>query len=381
MRRTSVRAARRGSTLVALSILATIATALVIGVPTAGATVDPTAPWQTMTTPGLFGPNELLTDVSCPTVTFCAAVGYSTAIGTNTNAVADVWKGSGSWKTMSLPAPKLNAGTTRETRLTGISCSSPTYCMAVGWGTLPWLAELWNGTKWTLTAAPPLAAGEEPLLSSVSCVSTSCVALFNGAVAVWNGSSWSIDSSAVLAGTDDLSCFAVEQCLAVGFGGNNTARAAYFDDGTFTAEPPPIPTGSGSSALSGVSCPAATTSATCMAVGIANGPSPNPPLAEVWDEASGNWTATTPVTPGGQEAFLDVSCATASWCIAVGPTTQAWNGSDWTVMNVANLVSSSTPYSLNGVSCPSTTFCVAVGVKKTSKTAIRAAAASWGTLP
>jgi hypothetical protein len=382
MRRTSVLRARCGRAAV-LSTLAIMATTLVMGAPVTGAAVSPTMPWQTMTTPGLLGPNEAFTDVSCPTATFCAAVGYSTAIGTNTNAVADVWKGSGSWKTTTLPAPKLYKGTTRETRFTAVSCSSPTYCMAVGWGTLPWLSELWNGTKWSLAPAPTLAPGEQTLLSSVSCVSTDCVALFGDSAATWNGSSWSIDSNNVLAGTGDISCFAVNQCLAVGLSGNNKSVGAYFDAGTLTDEPPPQnPAPFGYNALNGVSCAAATTSATCMAVGYANGPNPNPPLAEVWDEATGNWTATGPVSSSGQQpTFQDVSCPTVSSCVAVGPTTEALNGTEWTLMNIGNLVSDSSPYTLNGVSCPSTTFCVAVGVKRTSNTAVRAAAAYWGTLP
>ena len=379
MRRTSVLRARRGSALVVLSTLAIMTTTLLVGVPTSGAAVSPTTPWQTMTTPGLLGPNEGLADVSCPTVTFCMAVGTSNGFAGNTTAIADVWKGSGNWTATSVPKRVNLKTTTQESKFFGVSCSSPTYCMAVGYGTQSGLAELWNGTKWTVTPQP--SAGM-PLLSTVSCVAKSCVAIWDGgATAIWNGSGWTIESTNLPVGTSDIACFAAEQCLAVG-SGNSPSIAEYFNNGTWTDTAPPQRPPGGYNALQAVSCPAATKSATCMAVGFSNGPTLSPPFAEVWDATTGAWTSTSTVTSGGQPVeFDDVSCPTASWCVAISENAaEVWNGSAWTLMNTSNLVSGSKPYSLSGVSCPSTTFCVAAGSKQVT-TGARVAAAYWGTLP
>lgn len=81
----------------------------------------------------------------------------------------------------------------------------------------------------------------------------------------------------------------------------------------------------------------------------------------------GGWTVTPSPAPGTQYgALLGVSCFSSTHCMAVGgtdtSTTQAalaeiWNGNIWSVTPVPNASQSF----LYGVSCPSSTDCVAVG--------------------
>src|SRR5262245_10362586 len=90
--------------------------------------------------------------------------------------------------------------------------------------------------------------------------------------------------------------------------------------------------------------------------------------------AASTWTITPSPSPfrPARTALSGVSCATPTSCFAVGrhfdinedePGTviERWNGSSWsTILDVPN--GSTNPH-LNGVSCPTATFCVAVGEK------------------
>jgi hypothetical protein len=124
--------------------------------------------WTVQTTPG----TASLTGVSCPTTDLCWAVG-----GTG-SMVAEEWNGS-AWTLQPLPAP---TGAT-STSLTGISCSSASDCVAVGYdktstGTTMTLAEHWDGTNWTIEPTPNPTNSTGSYLSAVSCTSaTTCTAV------------------------------------------------------------------------------------------------------------------------------------------------------------------------------------------------------------
>jgi len=80
-------------------------------------------------------------------------------------------------------------------------------------------------------------------------------------------------------------------------------------------------------------------------------------LAEQWNGTS--WSRLTTVSPG---ALYGVSCPSTSFCVAVGNnggTTLAeqWNGASWSTMTTTNPGAGR----LHAVSCASITFCVAVG--------------------
>ena len=79
---------------------------------------------------------------------------------------------------------------------------------------------------------------------------------------------------------------------------------------------------------------------------------------------------TTPTLAASTLAALrGVSCPSTTSCFAVGDTytvdgtlVEHWNGSHWSIMTSPNHTGSTTRLNgLNGVSCPNTTNCFAVG--------------------
>lgn len=87
-----------------------------------------------------------------------------------------------------------------------------------------------------------------------------------------------------------------------------------------------------------------------------------------------SWAAVaTPVPTGAQNARLyGVSCVSSTWCIAVGgwsandnmqsgTMSLRWNGTTWTVLTTTPPPAGSAAPALTGVSCSSSSACTAVG--------------------
>jgi hypothetical protein len=132
--------------------------------------------WTAQAVPGPAGAKTAsLTKVSCATATACEAVGGSSA-----GAYTAAWNGT-AWSAQSvLPVP---SGSVSDTLL-GVACTSATACTAVGYSqgsasasARPTLAEVWNGTSWSVQGTPNPAATSNAL-DGVSCVAAgSCVAV------------------------------------------------------------------------------------------------------------------------------------------------------------------------------------------------------------
>ena len=227
--------------------------------------------------------------VSCPAATACMAVGwYYVASGGALTAfsLAESWNGT-SWSIRPTPNPQ---GST-HTVLRAVSCTSATACTAVGWyekggsgNNLP-LAESWNGTTWSLRSAPAPAGTTSSALDSVSCTSaTACTAVGGGNVTstsiqplaeVWNGTAWSIQATAGLgAGSayfTGIACPSAGVCRAVGVQGalplaeQRTKGAG--GQPAWSVEPVANPPGSSATSLQGVSCTSVTA---CTAAGYYN---------------------------------------------------------------------------------------------------------------
>ena len=178
-------------------------------------------------------------------------------------------------------------------------------------------------------AAPAAAAaGEESILNSISCTSASfCIAVgsFGGGVVdqgtlaeEWNGSTWSILPTPDLGSPSrlsDVSCTASDACTAVG-SGPNSPLAEVWDGSTWSIQSTPDP--GASAGFGGVSC---TSAGFCMAVGT----SESLPMAEEWNGAT--WSIeTVPVPSGTKLASLGkVSCVTETSCMAVGLDIRQWH--------------------------------------------------------
>lgn len=125
--------------------------------------------WQLMRTVNT-GPVDSLTGVSCTAPDACVAVGTTA----QQFPLAERWNGQ-TWQTQPLPVP----GQIGYTQLTAISCVSQTTCVAVGtYQDMP-LAETWTGTRWLLHWLPvPADAQVYAQVTAVSCASTvACVAV------------------------------------------------------------------------------------------------------------------------------------------------------------------------------------------------------------
>lgn len=94
--------------------------------------------------------------------------------------LAEVWDGT-TWTIQAVPAPANSQGST----LVAVSCTSADSCTAVGrsqsssvtnFGELQTLAEVWDGTTWSTPATPDPSTGQN-ILSGVSCgASNACMA-------------------------------------------------------------------------------------------------------------------------------------------------------------------------------------------------------------
>jgi len=315
--------------------------------------------------------NSELLGVACTAADACAAVGDSYGTGPD-SPLAESFGGT-KWSiasTQKAPGP-LNS------QMLGVSCASTTMCMAVGAinvDTGTGLAELWNGSTWTVTPTPN-PDNSDAQLWSVSCPTTTfCVAVGDasgkGLGAIWNGSAWTLAYTAFPSGADSsalmsVSCPSTTLCFASGWkisGGAGHGLVEKWNGSTWSVMTTPDPTGDVASYLYGISC--ASTSS-CIAVG--DGPNASfdyHGYAEKFDGAT--WTQTS-VTGGS--GLTGVSCVSSTYCVAVGydtgPFASTWNGTSWSATAVG-LPAGSDSGAFQSVSCTSTTACTAVGNESTS---------------
>jgi hypothetical protein len=270
--------------------------------------------------------------VSCPSSTFCVAVG--------TNGYAQTFNGS-SWGTPQFIDPSLNLS---GSPLTSISCPSAAFCATVDQAGY---ALTFNGNSWTpRTQIDNTGNG----LTAVSCASASfCVAGDGGGNGfVYNGASWSapiiIDNTSNHEGIGGIACPSASFCVAVGEAGSVETST---DGGATWTNPPEI---IGSNDLTSVSCPSTTF---CVAVDTAG---------NAYTYSSGTWSAADPIdTANGQiggGALDSVSCPSSSFCAAFDGLEDVlmFNGSSWSAPQKLESGAVLRP----GVSCASSSFCAAV---------------------
>lgn len=277
-------------------------------------------------------PDSHLLGISCPLANWCAAVGSDGHVG-----FAETWNGT-MWTAYTITAPPSSQSFT----LLGISCTSPSHCLAVGYyvddtgGYGKALVEEWNGSTWTEgNAVDPNPRGTpydaNSSLYAISCASpTSCVAVgeyedepdgTNPALAEsWNGSTWTVDASPTIPNAfqtylNSVSCWAPGACVAVG--GYNTLGS-------------PSPEGN--------------------------------TVSEIWDGSAWHQQS-APVLPETFNDLHGVSCTSATFCISLGSGSPGanyialWNGAWAYEAFNANL---------DSVSCTSAAYCVATGAEDTA---------------
>jgi hypothetical protein len=289
--------------------------------------------WQVLPQPPSPGSMDGLAAVSCASRSACMAVGaYETVTPAKPKPhvqilnLAELWNGR-AWRLLATPDRGVG------NQLTGVSCTTPGRCIAVGWSLAGTIAESWNGSRWRLMTTPNPAP--DIALNSVSCASGSaCVTV--GAedfgdgplvAEVWNGRSWQVHN-------------------------------------------PPNPS-SIVDALASVSCPSP---AGCTAVGgYLTPPGPSSPsqpktLADGWDGK--NWRMLAAITPAGTKAgagLHGVACVKASACLAIGGAdekliSEYWNGHTWRLTSAPRQQPvKDIATNLSSIACWQARRCMAVG--------------------
>jgi RHS repeat-associated protein len=306
--------------------------------------------------------------ISCPTSTMCVAVGNTGHLWSS----ADPSGGSGAWARVTVGS---------SSTLTAISCPSTTFCVAGDEG-----GDLFVSTDPTGGAS---SWREVPLsrrhwISAISCPTTSlCVAVTETST-IWTSTdptggstAWTATDISTADGFSAVDCPSSTLCVA----GTTTGSLYASTDptggsSTWTKEYQRIRTPGYWAAITGISCPS---TSFCAAVTSTNGDRSllsAPYLYYSTNPDSPTWSLH--VLAGGQTTggARGVSCPTTTYCVAVGDgivwtstdpegatpdgTVAAWTPTTWTP-------GTSTPATVGGVStifgvsCPTATLCAAVG--------------------
>jgi hypothetical protein len=351
--------------------------------------------------------------VACPSTTLCVAVGAGAPFGhdviPNVIVSSDPTAGTGSWSPYNLPA----AEDPENTPLVSVSCPTTSFCAAVDWDKIVTSTDPTGGASaWTVTSAPVdwltsiscpsanlcvvgtdgddqgLLTSTDPTggtsawtfssmygdyFTSMSCPSVNlCVALVSSGV--WTSSdpaggasTWTATVSDLGSPTGDfseLSCPTTMFCAAVDTHGNAVTSTNPVDPAAWSAleniDPPDSQLGGLVPQLLSISCPSATF---CMAADdLGNVVYSTNPAG-----GAGDWTASdlNSVLDSAEQAhswLTALDCLSATSCIGLDQSGDEATSTDptggptsWTV-TTSPLV----PYAMEGISCPTTSLCVAV---------------------
>lgn len=199
-----------------------------VGSSTASGTAQPLAEWWdgTAWTAQIIpsAAEAALSGVSCPSATRCVAIG-----GNSNTLFSENWNGS-TWAQHSMPVP---AGS-RVTEMNAVSCRAGKSCEAVGVtssATDNLTAWSWNGSKWSVQAVPLPSGVSNGDLYAVSCSQPSeCLAVGSyhtptgpaPLAELWNGTAWTVQATAPLPPTvqeatlGGVSCVPTGTCVAGG---------------------------------------------------------------------------------------------------------------------------------------------------------------------
>ena len=373
---------RFGVSVVAVSLCVAVAGAFgAAGSSASASAAAAPAPWHVVPSPSPANPTNVLRAASCANRGFCVAVGYTVSPSSDVHSLIESWDGT-SWSVSPGSDP---AGA--QVALDGVSCVSQSSCVAVGYlssGAVQQAAsEIWNGTTWSAMSTP--SPGGNDNLAAVSCVTRSaCVAVgttedpsTDTLVESWNGNTWAVEASSnpgnALNELDGVSCASASYCVGVGRQVSGSSAQPLIETGvgaSWTTDPTP---GLGvTGALQAVACPRVSD---CTAVGYdSNGPGDT--LVEDWNGQ--NWTVSPSPSPSsfGPNGLFGVSCVSTSSCVAVGEAlgtapngapsgsapqvlVETWNGDGWSVTSSANPATFSS--ALLGISCADEFSCTAVG--------------------
>jgi hypothetical protein len=339
--------------------------------------------------------------ISCGSATNCLTVGANLNSSSET-PTAEALSGT-KWRSVPVKLPKGADGA----GLTGVSCKAATYCLVIGDYSTSAGAQLafaltWNGSALTPVAAPPVPAGGLLALNAISCAAVkSCVVVGTsigaGAsttvdtfVDTWNGSKWTEVKTAPKVVLDEFTamhCFTSKDCVAAGDAdaetGATTVLVATWNGKTWTPEKAVTP--AGQVVVTGLSCGSAKS---CALVGgsLNNSATRGFGFLEVWNGKTWSETKWTGAKGDTLAIVFDVSCTSATDCMAVGAAGSSksggaaavsWNGKKWTALTVPGPAKGDSS-TFEAVSCPKASDCVAIGeVGKSGGTTTSPIAGYW----
>jgi hypothetical protein len=285
------------------------------------------------------GPNDL-SGVSCTSASSCVAMGgYANGSG-NVFTFAESWDGH-AWTMLTTVNPSTASGFPTQS-LGGVSCTSPTSCTAVGSYTInvntdQTLVETWNGHTWSVVPSADTSSTNNNFLDGVSCSTpTSCMAVGFVEQAPdqtlaerWNGTTWSIvpTPNASTTSTNDLNavtCTNPSFCMAVGLNDTGSSPASLIEmwNGTawsIVSGASTIVPNSDENFLYGVSC---IDPSSCVATGhwSNTGDVKDSTLIESWDGTAWSIVPSPNASPTLQDDLNGASCGGGSQCFTVGGT-------------------------------------------------------------
>ncbi len=313
------------------------------------------------------------------------AIGLSSALPVSRSWTDSAGATSRAWSIVDSPNP--SGSTTAE--LSGVACPLTTSCFAVGnfssdpGGTdLQATAAWWNGS-WSLMSVPTPVNATGTVLTDVSCPgAASCFAVgnrsttsaLNTLVEHWNGTSWDIEASprpstATAAVLSDVSCPDLQSCFAVGYHDEDFGARALterFDGTKWALVRSARPADASDVVLDAVSCQ---NRKSCYAVGYYSSDVAVKTLVERWNGR--RWAVMTSRNPAHADfsVLSGISCPSSTTCVAVGyrstaagdaPLAERWDGKAWHLMTTPQPAHSSFGV-LNDVSCRGRAACIAVG--------------------
>lgn len=329
----------------------------------------------TVTQPSTGGVEVVMFGISCPSASLCVAGGSDNTVLSS----ADPTGGASAWNIAHpegsvAPPPELEAGAARlppsasalypGSAIRGVSCPSAGLCVGVSFqGNIFTSTEPLGGSgAWQVAATGPEKAPHIHM-TGVSCASASlCVAVaYAGKILVstdpaGGGGTWALSQLPEPFDLRGVSCASASLCVAVDNEGNilvSTDPAAGAASWQVARAP------AGASSLNGVSCP---TASFCVSGNSGKILTSTNPAAGTWQAASAG--TGLPITA--------VSCPSEDACAAVDDNADALVSTDptggagaWPFQNVipASEAAGGGPNGTFGISCPTVSFCAAIGTR------------------
>ena len=329
-----------------------------------------------LTAPGSEG--GLLAGIACPSRTECIAVGLAgeSYVSSGTTPLIERYDGK-RWLATTLPASKPES-------FSAIACASKSHCLAIGAQmtgtpqspTFTGIADTWNGSRWTPSAAVPKNEG---IAEHLACPTTTwCVAIGGSFAFQLSGGVWK--ASKLQGAAYGITCPRVGRCFAVGSTSNGSYAVWMLSSNKWSRQRVPGAGAGNYGALSAVSCVSVQR---CTAVGT-NSPGCGPCYNDTgvaMSLSAGRWTVADLPYPAEDPTMQEsaIACTSATTCVAVG--SGQWglsdpgseypygyvvaavlqlSGTTWTVPPLPTVIGPGDAW-FSGVSCAAGAPCVAVG--------------------